>query len=182
MNASSEQDFGLILNTGIQVFESVLSPGSAIYAAGPLETGLIYYEAAARGRVDRAEIRKVNQANLSEFVAELRAASDAAVIDPGILQIEGWPNELYGRFFIAVIERFAREARFLDGWQFSRGATSELIFCLENDIPCRSRGGKEISPEIATESIEAAVQHLDALGQDSSRFQARLSSLHSLAR
>lgn len=180
MSRSPEDQFGFVLDAGIQILDSVLARHSAVYAAGPLETGLTYYEAAAQGVVDRASIRQLNQAKLSEFVAELRGSTNTAVIDPGILRVDGWPDELYGRFFIAVIERFACEARFLDGWEYSRGATSELVFCLENEIPCRARNGEKISPEVATELIGEAVRRLDDLGQDSVRFQARLSSLHSL--
>src|SRR5262245_52447077 len=100
----------------LTLLDSVLTPKSAIYAAGPLDTGLTYYEALARGAVD-ASIRANNEAALTAFVGRLRERHyPVPVIDPGPLRVDGWSPKQIGDFFLQTISRYAREAWFIDGW------------------------------------------------------------------
>jgi hypothetical protein len=171
-------NFDPIAQACLQTFESVLEPKSAIYVCGALETGREYYELVASGvEVDQAMIRATNQARLSEFVRALRGNVPEPVIDPGILRVDGWPNKLYGRLFLRVIELYARQAWFTDGWEFSHGATSEYVFCFRAGIPCMDASGDPISPEVARELIHGAADKVANLGLDASKLQSRIAAI-----
>ena len=176
---SSNDLYATVAEPCLQVIGSVLTPRSAIYVAGPLDTGREFYENPQSGvsRVDQETIRRVNQARMAQFVAQLREAQSHPVIDPGLLRVPGWPSALYGRFFIAVMEQYARAAWFLDGWQYSRGATSEFVHCLHRNIPCHDERGVPLEPSQARRLIEEAARHIGVLGHDASRFWARLDAL-----
>lgn len=171
--------YATIAEPCLQAIGSVLEPRSAIYVAGPLETGREFYgnPKSGPGRVEQEEIRRLNQARLTDFVAELRRSQPDPVIDPGPLRIAGWPAANYGRFFFEVIERFAREAWFLDGWAYSRGATSEYVHCVRHGIVCRDQHGAALDEAQARRLIGDAAAAIESYGHDASRFQARLEAL-----
>ena len=176
---SSNDLYATVAEPCLQVIGSVLKPHSAIYVAGPLETGQQFYENPPSGveRVDQGTIRRLNQARMAQFVAQLREAQPHPVIDPGLLRVPGWPSAMYGRFFIAVIERYARAAWFLDGWEYSRGATSEFVHCIGKDIPCYDERGADIELSQACCLLENTARQIEILGHDASRFWARLDAL-----
>jgi hypothetical protein len=178
---SSEDLYATVADAALQVLRSVLEPKTAIYVAGPLETGRSFYESGVAGlpHAEQATIRRINQERLTRFVAELRATQPKPVIDPGLLRVPGWPNELYGRFFFAVIEEFVECASFLDEWEYSRGATSEYVHCVQLGITCYDERGNPIPIREARKLIEKTVRAVEALGHDPSRFQARLQALRS---
>jgi hypothetical protein len=163
----------------LQIMRSVLPAGSAIYVAGPLETGRNFYENA--GDVEQAAIRQANHERMQAFVASLREQQDSPVIDPGLLRVPEWPNPVYGRFFFAVISEFVKEARFLSGWEYSRGATSEFVLCATRGIPCSDERGEDLPTDNARTVIATAAQHIERLGHDASRFHARVEALNKLA-
>jgi hypothetical protein len=117
---------------------------------------------------------------MKDFVLRLRKSEGAPVIDPGLLRVKGWPNAVYGRFFFAVISEFVSAAWFLDGWEYSRGATSELVLCLERGIPCHDERGALLSRSRIRTQIDTAAAHIEQLGHDASRFRARLDALADL--
>lgn len=157
--------------------DSMLDEKSNIYVAGPLDSGQNFFKALADKNVNKDEIRKNNQSRLTHFARKLRTDLGRSVIDPGILKIPEWSGHDYGDFFIEIIERYANEAWFVDGWGFSRGATKEFIFCIENNIHCFNEHGKEITADHGYETIQKAVVYISNLGLDASKFQERLSSL-----
>ena len=163
----------------LQVLASVLEPRAAIYVAGPLETGREFYE---RRAPSASSVRRRNQERMSAFVATLRRQTAAPVIDPGLLRVPNWPSAFYGRFFLAVIDEFAREAWFLDGWEYSRGATSEFVHCASRQIPCRDERGGPLECSHAYALIKRSARCIASLGHDASRFEARLESLDALTR
>lgn len=163
------------------LLESVLEPHSAIYVAGPLDTGRLFYDAHPPGTPRGADgsLREANQARMTAFAAELRKSQPRPVIDPGPLRVASWDGALYGRFFLEVIERFVFESRFLDGWEYSRGATSEYVLCLAHGVICRDERGALLAPAHASTLIERAASRIERLGHDASRFRARVTALAS---
>jgi hypothetical protein len=173
--ADDDRLYANIADPCLQMLRSVLPASSAIYVAGPLETGRSFYESG--GEIDQAAIRRANHERMQAFVASLRARQDAPVIDPGLLRVADWPNPVYGRFFFAVICEFVKEARFLDGWEYSRGATGEFVLCVTRGIRCSAEAGGELRVETARSLISAAADRIECLGHDPARFRARLEAL-----
>src|SRR5258707_472701 len=111
----------------LMLLDSVLAKRSAIYVAGPLDTGRIYYEALARG-YGNEDVRLRNQEALTSFAIRLRMRfNPVPVIDPGPLRVSEWSAHEIGQFFLETIKRYAKEAWFIDGWEYSSGATKEYL-------------------------------------------------------
>jgi len=154
------------------MLRSVLERRSALYAAGPLTSGRRFYEG---DRYDRAvELRKQNDSALAEFVRQLRAKRSEPVLDPGPLRVAGWTGEHYGSFFLEVIDEFAKELHLLDGWEFSRGATKEFIFCVNIGIPAFAASGAVLDSQAGKRLVQRAVGQLDELGVDPDHLRRRL--------
>ena len=155
-------------------FDSALGPSSAIYAAGPLDTGLAYYEALGRNEAGDT-VRALNQQRLTGFVSELRKRfHPISVIDPGLLRVPSWAPRETGQFFLDVISRYAREARFIDGWEYSSGATKEFLHCIGLGIPCFSANGDPLSIVEAISLLSSAIQNITDLGLDVPKLRERL--------
>jgi hypothetical protein len=165
--------------SALDALASVLAPSSAAYVCGPLDHGRLFYEAQASGG-NAASVREQNQARLTAFVVRLRGASPSPVIDPGLLRIDGWDGRAYGEFFIEVIRRFVSEAWFIDGWEYSHGATKEFAFCVEHGIDRRDERGDSISAVAGAALIAAAADHIETLGVDGSKLRSRLDLLAEL--
>ena len=159
---------------------SVLTPRSAIYVAGPLDTGRSYYEALARGKVD-GSVRAVNEAALSAFVARLRVQHrPTPVIDPGLLRVPEWSARDVGQFFLETISRYAKEAWFIDGWEYSSGATKEYLHCVALGIPCLTAEGGRIGPVHAVALLSSALEEIGRLGVPAPKLSERLTGFRHL--
>ena len=169
MNMEYEQLSSALL----ALLDSVLLPRSCAYAAGPLDSGRGYYEKVAAG-LPNPRVRTENERRLKSFVQILRTRLPYPVFDPGILRVEGWTDAQYGAFFIQILERIVKEAWFLDGWEFSHGATKEFMFCVKLGIPCFTEGGQIIDVELGRSMIRKASDYVDALGLNGSRLRSRL--------
>jgi hypothetical protein len=160
-------------STLLALLDSVLLPRSCAYIAGPLESGLSYYEQKVAGS-QNPKVREDNERRLKVFAQTLRARLTYPVFDPGTFRIDGWTDAQHGAFFLQVIERIVKEAWFIDGWQFSHGATKEFMFCLKLEIPCFSETGQILGLEAGRSLIYKAAEYLETLGVDSSRLRSRL--------
>jgi hypothetical protein len=100
-----------------------------------------------------AEIRKHNQTRLTNFTIQLREHLTYPVIDPGLLRVSGWAGKDYGSFFLEVMEQYAKEAWFIDGWEFSYGATREFLFFTSLGRPCINERGEDLSVEAGKDLI-----------------------------
>src|SRR5947209_8314570 len=108
-------DFQQLQTVLLTLLDSILQRRSCAYVAGPLESGLGYYEQLATGKA--VNVRDENQKRLAKAVQQLRAVLPYPVFDPGVLRIHGWSDAEHGVFFIQVMERYAKEVWFLDGWE-----------------------------------------------------------------
>jgi hypothetical protein len=154
--------------------DSVLEPRSSAYVAGPLDTGRLFYETIATDRRPDHKVRQVNQESLTDFARKLRQRLPYPVIDPGVLIIEGGSGQQYGSFFLRVVERYVKEAWFIDGWEYSSGATKEFVYCLERAIPCLDSKGIRLTKPCGCELIMQAVTYIESLGLDATKLRSRV--------
>jgi hypothetical protein len=155
------------------VMRSVLKAHSAAYASGPLETGRVYFDTlSARGNLQ--DVRATNEAQLSRFIDSLRARLPHPVIDPGLLKVAGWAASDYGEFYLSVLTEFAYEAHFIDGWEFSSGATKEYLVATRLGITCYTQRGEVLDLRTGILSITRASEYVRGIGQDASKIESRL--------
>lgn len=160
----------------LDAIASVVPPRGGAYVAGPLATGRRYYEMLASGE-DTGSIRDLNEREMRNFIGSLRMQLSYPVIDPGWLKIPIWTSAETGEFYLEVIDRFAKELWFMDGWEYSRGATKEFQFAMLNGLSCYDARGERLSAERGVQLISDVVSTLAALGIDCSRFNERLRHL-----
>jgi hypothetical protein len=157
---------------------SVVPPRSGAYVAGPLATGRHYYELVAAGEdVAASRVRDENEEKMKAFVGSLRGRLSCPVIDPGLIKLDGWTSREVGDFYIKVIELFAKEVWFMDGWEYSRGATKEFQFAVANGVICMDSRGVIITSEEGCRMISDVVLHLKQLGIEPGRFVDRIAAL-----
>lgn len=140
--AAAPPEIALLLD----VLALVLTPGSAAFVSGPLASGPRLYAAPA---ADPAEVRRRNAREMEDFAAGLRARLGKPVISPAGLQVAGWRGRTYGELFRRVIERFAAEVWFLDGWELSTGSVGELATCWRLRLPAYDQRGAPLDRETA---------------------------------
>lgn len=164
--------------TLLAAMQSVAAPHSCCYLAGPLTSS----EAKLMGRAQLswAEIESRNRARMQEIAAILRRRLTYPVIDSSVLQVPGWAGPDYGRFFLHVMEELCFEIRFIDGWEYSMGATKEFIRAQELRMPCFNQNGAQLTVEAGIKLIETVVGNMESAGIENSRYVARLESLRVL--
>lgn len=169
---SKATDF--IFDVCMQLLDSVLVQKSAAYVSGPLDSGRLRYENLSSCPRTDEEIREVNQARLTDFANILRSRLSYPVIDPGPLRVPHWDGHDYGMFFLEVMIRFAKEVWFIDGWEYSNGATKEFKHCIEKGIACLDERGSTVSLETGRKMIEKAASRLENMGCDASRLRSHV--------
>lgn len=137
----------------LDVLGLALPPKSAAFVSGPLASGPRRYE-----RLDAREVRARNVREMEEFASALRARLGKPVISPAGLEVPSWRGRTYGEFFRAVIERFAQEVWFMDGWQLSSGSVGELATCTRLRIPRLDAGGRAIDHRTALRECRQALE------------------------
>jgi len=161
---------------------SCVEEQSAHYVAGPLATGLRYYEAAAGQEVKGEEVRRANEADMRMFVARLRADSGEPVIDSGRLRIPSWTPREHGAFFLEVIHRMSKDVVFMNGWEYSTGATKEFVYAQAQGVPTLDAGLQVLSLGRAAELIGGALAAAEELGHPNAEvFERRLLAVRELA-
>lgn len=164
----------------LAMLASVAPRRGCAYVAGPLATGKVFYDRIASGKQQlAATTREENELLVSHFVKYLRNRVAYPVIDPGVLRISQWSSKRMGDFFLQIIEVYAKEAWFINGWEFSRGATKEYVHCLFNNIPCLDETGMIITADNAAAMIQRTVDYLRGLGIDGDRFEERIDRIRS---
>jgi hypothetical protein len=155
-----------------QILDSVLEPKSCAYVAGPLNSGRIYYERIVSG--DRSQpVRAENECLLSGFVLGLRKRLHYPVFDSGLLKIASWSGRDYGTFFLEVIRRYAKECWFVNGWEYSTGATEEFVFCCGLSVPCFAESGERLILPEGLRLIRTAADYVRSLNLDDTKLRSR---------
>lgn len=124
-----------------------------------------------------AEAEADNRRLMREFADRLRRVSTEPVIDPGLLRVPGWTGPAYGWFFLEVLGRFCRSVHFMDGWQYSRGASKEFVRACELGLDMFDARGEKIRRSDSLGLLGQVVAELAAHGIDEPRFTQRISAL-----
>ena len=161
----------------VDAFRSVVPAKGGVYVAGPLNSGPRLYSGRA-GHV--TAVREANDRDMRAFVTKLRSASFGPVIDSSRLRPRGWSDRAIGDLFLTILSEFVREAWFMDGWEYSRGATKEFLHCLRFGIPCRLADGHPLSLRDGLDRQAQAVADIEARGFDAMPLRARLASIVAL--
>jgi len=160
----------------LQLLGSVLEPKSCAYVAGPLESGKTYYESGASGN-QRTDLRLENEKRLSDFVLRLRERLACPVFNSGLLRVPNWKGHDYSAFFLDVIREYARESWFLDGWEYSTGATKEFVFCCAVRVPCFAESGDPLTVADGVDLVGKAADYVRSLQLDSTKLRSRMDDL-----
>lgn len=162
-----------------QVLDSVVQPRSCAYVAGPLDSGKAFYERIASG--ERPTAREENEGRLTAFVLDLRNRLEYPVINPGLLKIAEWSGREYSIFFLEVIRRYARECWFMNGWEYSTGASKEFVFCCRIGRPCFAETGQSLTIPEGIRLIREAADFVRGLQLDDAKLRSRAFDLDRLA-
>jgi hypothetical protein len=139
----------------------------------------VYYQQIARGD-QHPKVREENECRLSQFVLELRQRLTYPVFDSGLLKIPDWSGRDHGIFFLEVIKRYARECWFLDGWEYSTGATKEFVFCRTIQTPCYRENGGLLTVPLGMQLIREAADFVRSLDLDDAKLRSRAADLSRL--
>jgi anti-sigma factor RsiW len=132
---------------------------------------------------DAAETVAENRRRIHAFVERLRSHLPYPVIDSALLEVSHWDGHDYGEFFIEVLRRHAKEIRFLDGWEYSRGATKEFVAAVEwADIALYDERGAHLSAAAGADLLRSAIADLTRYGVDAAALRQREIQLAELAR
>lgn len=114
------------------------------------------------------------------FVRTLRASAGRPVVDSGVLRVRHWTPGEHGDFFLRVVAELCREVVFMEGWEFSSGATKEFVFAQEQGIPCLDGSENLISLEQGRQLIAAGMDVVRQAGGSLDVFTRRLTALGTL--
>ena len=112
-----------------------------------------------------------------KFATYLRETTSSFVLDPSCLQIDNWSQSDYLELWDKIIEKFAEEVRFNDGWEYSNGCVHELILAKRYGIPTKNRLGFPISVDEAIMSLTASISRLKEVGINTQKIEASLSEI-----
>lgn len=128
----------------------------------PLATGDDGYLHQVRDEVIAANIRGVRP--LRGHLAAAFKGLD--VIDPTELEVPGWAQRDYHRYWVEVIEQFVDVIVFADGWHISNGCTVELVTASAAKLRCLDARLSLMTAEYARELLEIAIEQLEQVGLD----------------
>jgi hypothetical protein len=114
---------------------------------------------------------------MRQVAASLRRSLPYPVIDSSILRVPGWTGPDYGRFFLRVIEELCFELRFVDGWQYSRGATKEFVRAQQIGIGCYDESGRDLAVADGVRLIDGVLREIGAASIEDPGYGRRLRSL-----
>lgn len=161
----------------LDTLRSVVDERSATYVAGPLATGRLYYDELLAGTLTAEDVRQSNDLTMRTMVRKLRARLRRPIIDSGVLHVQHWSPGEHGNFFLRVVAELCRDVIFMDGWEFSSGATKEFVFAQEQGIPCLDNSENVITLEHGRQLIEDAMKVVRQSGGPLEVFARRLAAL-----
>jgi len=148
-----------------------VSPGSSIYVSVPVTTGPALLHELERegpgGPVSHSILNRVRERNArsaARLVSKVkRAFPGELIIDPSSLYVPQWEQRDYHRYWIEVLQTFAKQAVFADGWPLSTGCSIEFCVCAIRGIPCLDARLKELSIQRGAELLVDASAELRRL-------------------
>lgn len=161
----------------LDALRSVVDERSATYVAGPLATGRRYYDELLAGIPNVEDVRRSNERSMRRVVSELRGRLGWPVIDPGVLRVNHWSPSEHGTLFLRVVADLCRDVVFVEGWEFSSGATKEFVFAQEQGIPCLDSSENIITLEQGRLLLQDAMTVVGQSGGPVEVFERRLAAL-----
>jgi hypothetical protein len=155
----------------IQALGTLLGSLKGVYFSTPMTNGLRLIKWRSQNshikpgtpEYEERFAREVLAPNCQEgqrIAQQLRDATGDYVIDPSCFDVKGWSQEDYLSFWCCVIEKYAKEVRFNEGWEYSNGCTREFLAAQRAGIPTKDLAGKIISLSEALHAISNAIPAL----------------------
>jgi hypothetical protein len=143
-----------------------------VYISTPITTGprLLEWLAAhnresgtnldAESELVRQEVIDDNVARLAPLRANVSSKPGIHVIDPTVLEVPGWAQWEYHRFWAEVLTSYVDRVVFADGWHLSTGCTVEYAVALAHGIPASDSADNIIEPADAAKLLNEAAKEL----------------------
>lgn len=175
----------------IEAFGCVVGNKKCLYFSTPMTNGLRLIKWRRQNshikpgthEYDQLFIREVLVPNCQEgqrIVQQIRDATGDYVIDPSCFDVKGWSQDDYLSFWCSVIERYAKEVRFNEGWAYSNGCTREFLAAQKAGIPTVDLAGNIISLAEALHAISNAIPELRKVSIPTSALEATAKELSNL--
>jgi hypothetical protein len=167
---------------------SVVEGRTATYVSSPLTTGRTASEWHLRngGRPAaeddfRRNVIEPNRTAAAAYVRELRKTR-GVVIDPTAMSdLPGWTQPDYRFFWGRVIELYANEVVFREGWEHSSGCAYEFFVALQSGASTLREDLTPLSLEDGQELVRAAVEECETRGVSAEFLRGVVDALGRLA-
>ena len=175
------------------VLGCAIEPRSAVYVSTPITTGrrFVEWRAGAGAGLDPDDpayayehllhVIQPNRAHIAPVVESLRQRFPR-VIDPTAFEdVAGWEQHDYHGLWAGVIERFANQVVFAEGWTFSSGCVYELAAAIRAGIPLFEESGRPLAVDEALASARVAFGEVIDAGWEPGGLRAALADAESAA-
>lgn len=171
----------------LQVYRDRLDGQAAVYLSTPITTGprLLAAMSGASTSTNDSYLLQLRRDVLTENlrgVEPLRRRlhethRSSPVIDPTELDVDGWSQSDYHRFWIEVLRNFVARVVFADGWQASIGCTLEYLVACDLGLPCFTSELVPLRIAEGQELIGIAIGQIESAGLDASIHRSALDRL-----
>jgi hypothetical protein len=175
----------------LEGFASVVEARTATYVSSPLTTGQTAVEWHLRngGRSGpdsfadfNRSVVEPNRKHAAEYVRGLRETR-GVVIDPTALgDLPSWTQPDYRYFWGRVIELYASEVVFRDGWQHSSGCAYEFFVALQSGASIFREDLSPLSLDDGQGLLRAAVEEYETTGASAEFLRGVVEALGELGR
>ncbi len=161
----------------LQAFEAAGASSGITYlsvpvTSGPREVDLISkagvrWERFRQEQPDRLQ-REVIEPNIADADLIARSMREAdtygLVVDPSQLMVRGWLQDDYNRFWVQLMQRYAKKVVAGPGWNLSRGARGEIAFAVFLGLRVITTEGRQLQLDELLEQDANARAGLHAAG------------------
>ena len=106
----------------------------------------------------------LNETDGRDAVERVRACTKGVVVDPSRIGVDGWSQADYMAFWLGFMRRFPITVVAAPGWQYSRGARTEVNLARSQQVAVLDVAGSVLSDELITCQLQAAVDRLQQFG------------------
>ncbi|SKA70885.1 hypothetical protein [Desulfobaculum bizertense] len=165
----------------LSILASVI-PHKAIYISTPITSGkrlIKYLQHFEKDGISndnylhflKHEVIEPNCRAGREFAQKVRSKTSLPAIEPTCFFQKEWTQKDYLLFWELVIQHYAQEVWFNEGWQFSNGCTYEFYIALREQLPAKDHSGKIISRKKASMLLSESIEELKRHNRDPTPIQ-----------